>query len=132
MNYCEQCRQRGGYPISTQKSAGICEFCGFYGAVNQVPAASIPLPGELISSPSTPFEDPPIDPRAQAIQDARDEMASGRGATTSLPPNYELLKELVKWMYETGWAPYDIANAVWNPKDYWPHYHKAKDSPNGP
>lgn len=130
MIYCEPCRQRGNYPASIKPEAGQCEFCKSNGLVHNVPARGIPLPGELVNSQENPFLDPSPDPRAQALQDARDSMAAGKGASVSLSPNYEMLKTLTKWLADNGWSATQVADAVARPQDYWPLYeHGQKGGP---
>lgn len=75
----------------------------------------------------SPFADPPTDPRAAQIQEERDAMAVGRAASVSLPPNYEALKALTKWLAENGWDAHQIADAVTRPNDYWIFYQTAME-----
>lgn len=75
-----------------------------------------------------PFLDEPIDPRAAQLQQARDEMAAGRGATVSLTPNYELLKHLTQWMAERGYEAIQVAHAVREPHLYWEYFQVEIDA----
>lgn len=129
MKYCEPCRQRGQYPAAVSLEHAQCEICYQITNIHNVPAMGIPLPGELVTSPPThdPFLDPPVDPRAQTIQQQRDDMAAGKAASTSLPPNYEALKNLTQWLAENGWDAIQIADAVKRPSAYWPYYQAAQE-----
>lgn len=126
MFYCEDCRKQRGWPTSTEPmiAAGKvkCEICNLDKSCWNVSSLAIPLPGEMVNSPDNPFASSTVDPRAQSIQDQRDQMAAGRGATTSLAPNYERLKELVSWMAIVGYGGSDVAQAVCNPEQYWEVY----------
>lgn len=127
MKYCEPCRARAGYPAAQVGEAGECQICHQITTVHNVPAMGIPLPGELMNSTQNPFEAPQVDSRAQAIQEQRDQMAAGRGASTSLPPDYEALKKLTQWLAENGWSALQVADAVTRPQDYWKLYRAAME-----
>jgi hypothetical protein len=76
-----------------------------------------------------PFDnEPTVDPRAEALQTARDEMAAGKGATVSLTPNYELLKHLTQWMAERGYEAIQVAHAVREPHLYWEYFKVEIDA----
>lgn len=74
-----------------------------------------------------PFVAPDVDPRAKEIEEARKNMATGVGATTSLPPAYEDLKQLTRWMAEHNRFDQEaIADAVESPATYWEYMQAAK------
>lgn len=127
MIYCETCRAQRDWPSSQKLVTAHCELCGV-GPANMydVTAMAIPLP-DPNQQINTPFLDPPIDPRAQGLQEQRDAMAAGRSAATSIAPNYEMLKTLTRWLAENGWDAIQIADAVARPSDYWVYYQTAKE-----
>lgn len=134
MRFCEPCRQARNWPKSQTAVYAVCEICGSGpGSIHDVTAMAIPLPDPDFTTTrnvpgleqQNPFTDPPVDPRAAAIQDARDQMAAGRSASTSLPPNYESLKALTRWLAENGWDASQVADAVSRPADYWVYYQTA-------
>lgn len=74
-----------------------------------------------------PFVAPDTDPRAKAIQQARDEQKAGVGAAVSLVPNWDELKELVNWMADDDkWECSAIAEAVSEPERFWEYMQIAK------
>jgi hypothetical protein len=135
MFYCEDCRKERGWPVSTEpmipQGKVKCEICMLDKSCWNVSTLAIPLPGEMVNSPDNPFAGPSIDPRAQAIQDARDQMAAGHGASTSLAPNYERLKELVSWMAGVGYSALQVAEAVAHPEVYWEAYRQYAERKHG-
>lgn len=135
MFYCEDCRKERGWPTSTEpmieQGKVRCEVCFLDKSCWNVSSMAIPLPGEMVNSPDNPFAQQTIDPRAQSIQDQRDQMAAGRGASTSLAPNYERLKELVNWMAEVGYDPFQVAQAVSYPEIYWEGFKQYVERKQG-
>jgi hypothetical protein len=127
MYYCEPCRAQRGWPVNENTVTAHCELCGKGPQqLYNVSAMAIPMPDPNLDIDS-PFMDPPVDPRAELIEQQREAMASGRGASVSLAPNYEVLKTLTKWLADNGWDAQQVADAVARPNDYWVYYSAAKE-----
>lgn len=73
-----------------------------------------------------PFVAPDTDPRAKAIQQARDDQKAGVGATVSLVPDWEELKALTMWLAKHGWSAEEVAIAVAEPERYWEFMQTGK------